>query len=119
MNTCITTAPIRSGTIRAAKFEHLEIGNIDGGHRAATFESKPLELIVIAHIEDEEFVAALQPFQQVSRSPYFIVQLFCHCGLRHWQHSASRPHATVLVQRVLGMRQYRVETISIASPQRT
>ena len=69
----------------AAKFEHLEIGNIDGGHGAAAFELKPLELIAIAHIEDEEFVAAFQPFEQVSRSPDFIVQSFYRCGLAHCQ----------------------------------
>jgi hypothetical protein len=34
----------------ATKFEHLEIGNIDGGRGAAAFESKLLELIAISYI---------------------------------------------------------------------
>jgi hypothetical protein len=50
---------------------------------APAFESKLLKLIAIAHIEDEEFVATFQPFEQLSRSPDFIVQSFCHCGLPH------------------------------------
>ncbi|PYT66025.1 MAG: hypothetical protein DMG39_27730 [Acidobacteria bacterium] len=62
----------------AAKFEHLEIGNVDCLHGAAAFESELLELIAIAHIEDEESFAAFQPCEQISRSPDFLFQSFYH-----------------------------------------
>jgi hypothetical protein len=52
---------------------------------AAAFESKLLELIAIAHIEDEEFVATLQPIEQFSRGPDFVVHSFRHWGsFRHY-----------------------------------
>lgn len=56
--------------------------NIDSGQGAPTFESELIELIAVAHVEDEEFVATFQPFEQISRCPDFIVQSFCHDRLR-------------------------------------
>jgi hypothetical protein len=65
------------------------------GTGLAAFESKPLELIATAHVEDEEFGATLQPFEQVARSPDFIVHSFCHCGLPH-RHTVGKSLITVI-----------------------
>jgi len=40
------------------------------------FESKPLELIAVTHIENEEFVQMFEAFEQVSRRPDFPIQSF-------------------------------------------
>ncbi len=52
---------------------------------AAALESTPLELIAIAHVEDDGLVAAFQPSEQVARTPDLLVQVFRPPGLPHFR----------------------------------